>query len=51
MFLRTRVMTGDIDREREVELVAKAKDLLEAKAGEFPVLRRYLDSWTDFPSP
>lgn len=50
VFLRTRVFTGDIPPDREAELVADAKDLLEAKAGEFPVLGKYLDRWTDFPS-
>ena len=28
----------------------RAKDLLRAKAAEFPVLGRYLDNWTDFDS-
>lgn len=51
VFLRTRVLTGDIDRDQEAELVAGAKELLEAKAGEFPVLGKYLDGWTEFPSP
>ncbi|MBA4067221.1 MAG: 3'-5' exonuclease [Isosphaera sp.] len=51
VFLRTRVLTGDIDPEQEADLTAKAKELLEAKAGEFPVLRTYLANWTAFPSP
>jgi hypothetical protein len=51
VFLRTRVMTGDLDRDQEAALVVKAKDFLDTKAGEFPVLRRYLESWSDFPSP
>jgi predicted PolB exonuclease-like 3'-5' exonuclease len=50
VFLRTRLLTGDITLEQEGELVARAKDLLEAKATEFPSLRRYLDHWTEFPS-
>lgn len=50
VFLRTRVITGDIGPDQETELVAKAKALLEAKTGEFPTLRRYLDGWTEFPS-
>jgi hypothetical protein len=29
-------------------LVGSAKKLLESKTGEFPVLRKYLDNWTDF---
>jgi hypothetical protein len=31
-------------------LVAGAKKLLESKTAEFPVLRKYLDNWTDFAS-
>jgi predicted PolB exonuclease-like 3'-5' exonuclease len=51
VFLRTRVFTGDVSPDQEAELVAKARELLESKTGEFPVLRRYLDNWTEFPSP
>lgn len=50
VFLRTRVLTGDIDAEREAELVSQARALLEAKTAEFPVLRKYLDNWTEFAS-
>jgi hypothetical protein len=51
VFLRTRVLTGDLDAEQEADRTAKARALLEAKTGEFPVLRTYLDHWTAFPSP
>lgn len=47
VFLRTRVLTGDLTVEREAELVGKAKQALAAKVGELPALRRYLDSWAD----
>ena len=50
VFLRTRILTGDIHLEQEAELVAGAKKLLESKTTEFPVLRKYLDNWTDFAS-
>jgi predicted PolB exonuclease-like 3'-5' exonuclease len=50
VFLRTRILTGDLNLEQEAELVAKAKALLRAKAAELPVLNRYLDHWTDFES-
>jgi predicted PolB exonuclease-like 3'-5' exonuclease len=50
VFLRTRILTGDINLEQEAELIAKAKDLLRSKAGEYPVLTRYLANWTDFAS-
>lgn len=50
VFLRTRILTGDINLEQEAELVAKAKELLATKTAEFPVLRKYLANWTDFAS-
>jgi predicted PolB exonuclease-like 3'-5' exonuclease len=50
VFLRTRILTGDLNLEQEAELVARAKELLEAKTAEFPVLRKYLENWTDFAS-
>jgi 3'-5' exonuclease len=48
VFLRTRVMTGDITLEMETELVAKAKQLLSNKVEEFPALGHYLVNWTDW---
>lgn len=42
VFLRTRILTGDINLEQEAELTAKANALLRAKADELPVLREYL---------
>jgi 3'-5' exonuclease len=45
VFLRTRILTGDISPEQEKELVAKAKELLASKEDEFPVLRKYVDAW------
>jgi predicted PolB exonuclease-like 3'-5' exonuclease len=51
VFLRTRILTGDISPEHETELVTKAREYLEGKVAEFPILRKYLDGWTEFPSP
>jgi len=50
VFLRTRILTGEVSLEQEAYLVSKAKELLESKLSEFPVLRKYLDNWTDFAS-
>jgi predicted PolB exonuclease-like 3'-5' exonuclease len=50
VFLRTRILTGDLTLEQESHLVGRAKELLRAKVAEFPVLGRYLDDWTDFQS-
>jgi hypothetical protein len=47
VFLRTRILTGDITREQEAELAAKAKAFLAAKTGENPVLSGYLNDWTE----
>ncbi len=48
VFLRTRVLTGDLSLEQEAERVAGAKALLTEKAAEVPALRRYLDEWSEF---
>ncbi|QJW95426.1 3'-5' exonuclease [Frigoriglobus tundricola] len=47
VFLRTRVLTGDLAPEQESLLADRAKGLLAAKTAEFPVLRRYLTDWTE----
>lgn len=43
IFLRTRILTGDITNEQEAELVAKARALLLGKSEEYPILRQYLN--------
>jgi predicted PolB exonuclease-like 3'-5' exonuclease len=45
IFLRTRVMTGEIDSEEEQKLLALTRENLEGQLEEFPVLRHYLDQW------
>ncbi|HEX5270850.1 MAG TPA: 3'-5' exonuclease [Gemmataceae bacterium] len=47
VFLRTRVLSGDLTAEQEAELVRQAREWLTAKAGDFPALTRYLASWGD----
>ncbi len=47
VFLRSRVLTGDITLEQEETLVAKSREFLEQKANEFPILRTYLAHWSD----
>lgn len=51
VFLRTRVMLGDLTLEREKEIVAAAREWLEARAGKQPAYRLYLDRWGDWPDP
>ena len=48
VFLRTRILTGDITPEQEAELVAKAKKTLGAQTRDLPALKHYLDHWTDW---
>jgi predicted PolB exonuclease-like 3'-5' exonuclease len=48
VFLRTRVLSGDLTLEREHELVRQARDWLTAKADELPVLRQYLANWGEW---
>jgi predicted PolB exonuclease-like 3'-5' exonuclease len=48
VFLRTRILTGDITPEREAGLVAKAKATLTAQTKDLPALKQYLDNWTDW---
>ncbi len=50
VFLRTRVLTGELSLEQEAYRVAEAKELLESKIGEFPVLQKYLGNWANFAS-
>ena len=51
VFLRTRVMTGEISLERESEIVANTKQWLEAKQATLPGLSTYLEHWGDWISP
>jgi predicted PolB exonuclease-like 3'-5' exonuclease len=48
VFLRTRVLTGDITLEQEYDLVQRAKALLQAKTSELPGLSQYLANWGDW---
>jgi 3'-5' exonuclease len=46
VFLRTRILTGDITPDQEKDLVAKAKELLASKTEELPIVGKYLEGWT-----
>ena len=48
IFLRTRVLTGELSLEEEHVAVLKAKDWLTQKVAELPALQRYLDNWGDW---
>ena len=48
VFLRTRVLTGELTLEQEYVAVLKAKEWIQNKSSELPVLRQYLDNWGDW---
>jgi predicted PolB exonuclease-like 3'-5' exonuclease len=48
VFLRTRILTGDVTPEQEADLVARAKKTLGAQTRDLPALKHYLDNWTDW---
>jgi 3'-5' exonuclease len=48
VFLRTRVMTGDLSLAQEHQLTLRARDWLQDRASEIPALRQYLDNWGDW---
>lgn len=45
VFLRSRVMTGDLDIEAERAILADARAFLEGLTGELPALKTYLGAW------
>lgn len=48
VFLRSRVLAGELTLEKEQELVAKAKEWISGKASELPALGQYLANWGDW---
>lgn len=51
IFLRSRLLAGDIDLKREHALIEHARAWIEAKAEDSPGLARYLAAWGDWQSP
>ncbi len=47
VFLRTRVLTGEMSLDNEKMLVARARAWLESKTLEMPAVKQYLDNWVD----
>jgi predicted PolB exonuclease-like 3'-5' exonuclease len=45
VFLRTRILWGDLTLEEEQALARRARGWLGAKAAELPALHQYLDTW------
>jgi predicted PolB exonuclease-like 3'-5' exonuclease len=48
VFLRSRVLTGEITLEQERELVGRAKQFVQERVGELPGLEQYLENWGDW---
>lgn len=51
VFLRSRVLTGKLELERELELVAETKKWLEERADESEAYASYLDQWDEWQNP
>lgn len=51
VFLRSRVLTGQLGLQGEQELIAKTKAWLHQKADEVAAFRLYLDHWGDWANP
>ncbi len=45
VFLRTRVLTGEISPERERAIAGEARQLIEARCAAIPALREWLDTY------
>ncbi|MBI3411214.1 MAG: 3'-5' exonuclease [Planctomycetes bacterium] len=48
VFLRTRVLTGDLTLEEEHVAVLKAKEWIQKKSADLPGLKQYIDNWGDW---
>lgn len=48
VFLRTRVLTGEITIAQEHEIVAASKTWLTERAADTPGIKNYLDNWGDW---
>ncbi len=51
VFLRTRVMLGELSLDTEQRIIGETKAWLERKAEEVSAYRLYLDRWGDWPNP
>jgi predicted PolB exonuclease-like 3'-5' exonuclease len=51
VFLRTRVLSGQLSLAAEQEIIAQTKAWLEQRAGQTAAYRLYLDHWGDWSNP
>jgi 3'-5' exonuclease len=48
VFLRTRVLTGELTIEKEQEIVKSTREYLEANQTKIPAFTQYLENWGDW---
>ncbi|MCA9246347.1 MAG: 3'-5' exonuclease [Planctomycetales bacterium] len=51
VFLRSRVLTGQLALDEEQRIVSETKQWLEARAGDVPAFQAYLEAWQDWENP
>lgn len=51
VFLRCKVLTGHLELDREIELVAATKTWLEERADQSEAYRAYLEQWGEWSNP
>ena len=51
VFLRSRVLFGQLTLEAEQQIIAETKAWLGQKANQVAAYRMYLDHWGDWPNP
>ena len=51
VFLRTRVLTGELKLEEEQHIIEEVRAWLEERAPESPAYTHYLENWGDWDSP
>ena len=51
VFLRTRVLAGELTLDAEQEIIARTKQWLEDRADESEAYRAYLEHWGDWANP
>ncbi len=51
IFLRSRLLAGDIDLKREQALIEQAREWIESHAADSPGLAKYLAAWGEWKSP
>jgi predicted PolB exonuclease-like 3'-5' exonuclease len=48
IFLRTRVMTGELSLEEEHKLSLVAKEFIQGRIEQYPALRQYVEQWSEW---